>query len=119
MTPSNDEPTMGEILRRLDQTAAQLANIVERLERRDTYIEENFVRQRVWVEARKGDQAMVANLNQDIAVEKSERLADVKTLRDERKSDANWRRQQNLSVAILAITTLVSIALTITNLVAR
>lgn len=107
MNPAS-EPTLGEVVRRLDEVSRQLVNIVERLERRDTYIEENFVRQRVWIEARKGDQGVVANLAQDIGA-----------LQQDRRTDAGWRRQQTLTLIVLGITTLVSIALAVANIVVR
>lgn len=101
----SDEPTLGEVVRRLDQVATQLTGIVDRLERRDTYIEENFLRESVWTEARKADQAMVANLYQDIGA-----------LQKDRETDAGWRRQVLLTIAVLAISSLVSIALAVANL---
>lgn len=100
-----DEPTLGEVVRRLDQVTSQLAGIAERLERRETYIEENFVRRSVWHEARKADQAMAANLAQDIGA-----------LQETDKTDAAWRRQVMLTLAAVAIASIVSIALAVVNL---
>lgn len=100
-----DEPTLGEVVRHLNRLAEQLDGIVDRLERRDHYIEENFVRTRVWVEARKADQAMSANLAQDIGA-----------LQENVKIDAAWRRQVMLTLAGVTIASLVSIALAVVNL---
>lgn len=87
MTPAEDQPTLGEVVRRLDEVAKQLAGIVDRLEQRDRYIEEHFVRNAVWLEARKADQMMVANLHQDIGA-----------LNKDRENDSNFRRQIILAV---------------------
>jgi len=100
----SDEPTLGEAVRRLDDVARRLDTITQRLDRRDTYIEENFVRASVWLEARKADQAMVSNLAQDIGA-----------VQQDRRSDAGFRRQVLLALSVLAVTTLVSIALAVAN----
>lgn len=104
MTPPPSEPTLGEVVRRLDEVSRHLDSIVARLERRDTYIEENFVRQRVWIEARKGDQAIVANLAQDIGA-----------IQQDRKTDQGWRRQMWLAIGTLAVTSLIAIVGLIIN----
>lgn len=77
-----DDPTLGEVARRLDHVVTQLTALVDRLEARDRYVEEHFVRTQVWLEARKADQAAVANLHQDIG-----------GLQKDRDNDANFRRQ--------------------------
>ena len=101
----SDDPTLGEAVRRLDEVARRLDTITQRLDRRDTYIEENFVRASVWLEARKADQAMAANLAQDIGA-----------LQETDKTDAAWRRQVMLTLAAVAIASIVSIALAVVNL---
>ena len=88
MTPTNDDqPTLGEVVRRLDDTVKQVTGLVDRLEKRDRYVEEHFVRNAVWLEARKADQMMVANLHQDIGA-----------LNKGRENDTNFRRQIILAV---------------------
>lgn len=104
----SDEPTLGEVVRRLDDVTRQLVGIVDRLERRDTYIEENFVRTIVYVEARKADQAMVANLAQDIG-----------GLQKERDTDQNFRRQVLLGFAVGGVGWLLTIALFVITFVTR
>lgn len=129
-----EEPTLGEAIRRLDVVAAQLAGIVDRLDRRDSYIEANFVRAGTWIESRKADQAMVANLFQDIAAEATERKTSMHELRQAiaaeaterkddivelkrlRKDDDSWRRQVLLALLIVTISSLVSIGLAVVSL---
>ncbi|MDI6911492.1 hypothetical protein [Nocardioides sp.] len=126
---SADDPTPGELYRMMKDLANQIQGIVGRLERRDSYIEENFVRTQVWFEARKADQGMAANLHQDIGALKESKAdqsalvnvaQDLETLQKERETerandqaqrqaDRNWRRQMTLTIALTAITTLLSI----------
>lgn len=105
---SADDPTPGEIWRRMEQVSQQLADIASRLERRDTYIEENFVRSRVWIEARKADQAATANLQQDIGA-----------LQTQQETDRNWRRTANLTIAVALIGNLLTIAGLVISIVSR
>lgn len=100
-----DEPTLGEVTRRLDHVVTQLAQVVESLKEQQRYMDANFVRQAVWLEARRADQGMASNLFQDIGA-----------LQEDRKGDAAFRRQAALALAVLAISTVVSIALAVVSL---
>ena len=108
MASTADEPTMGEVIRRLDAIAAQLTEVVKEIKDDRAQNAATFVRQDVYHANRKADQAVVANLNQDIG-----------GLQADRKADAAWRRQSNLTLAVLAISSLVSIALALTGLLTR
>lgn len=105
---SATDPTPGEIWRRIEEVSRQLAGIVGRLERRDTYIEENFVRQRVWIEARKADQGAVANLQQDIGA-----------ITKQQETDRAWRRQIGLAVALALVSSLLTIVGLVLSYTAR
>lgn len=96
---SADDPTPGEIWRKLEDLTKQIGALVERLERRDNYVEENFVRSRVWLEARKADQGAVANVVQDVGA-----------LQKQQETDRAWRRQLGLSVALALVSSLLAIA---------
>lgn len=87
---------------------ARLADAYSSLARDFNQLDEKFLPRREWIESRKADQAAVANLNQDIGA-----------LQADRRSDAAWRRQQNLTLAALAISSLVSIVLTVITLLTR
>jgi hypothetical protein len=108
MTPSNDEPTMGEVLRRLDEVSRQLLDLAAQMREDRDKAAATFVRQDVYQAQRIADQAVVADLNGDIrAVNKA------------RESDAGFRRQVWLTMGALAITTLVTIVIAIFNFVAK
>lgn len=125
MTLAN-EPTMGEVMRRLDEVARQLAGLAEQMQRDRVaataqaledrkHAEETFLRHDVYVANRSTDQAnraadqgMVANLFQDI-----------KGIEKDRETDVAWRRQIILAVTLLTITTLVTVAIAVSNLLAR
>lgn len=102
------DPTPGEIWRRIEEVSRQLSDIVGRLERRDTYIEENFVRQRVWIEARKADQGAVANLQQDIGA-----------ITKQQETDRAWRRQAGLAIALALASSLLTIVGLVLSYTAR
>lgn len=105
---SESDPTPGEVWRKIEDVARQLAGIVERLERRDNYIEENFVRQRVWIEARKADQGMVTNLHEDIGA-----------IRRQQDADRAWRRQAGLAIALALVSSLLTIVGLVVTLAGR
>ena len=103
-----DDPTLGEILRRLDELSRQLIDLTREIKEDRTVAATTYVRQDVYLAQRLSDQAVVADLHGDISA-----------VREERKKDNDWRRQLNLALATLAITVLVSISLAIVNFVAR
>lgn len=103
-----DEPTLGEVLRRLDDLISKVGDLAKELKEDRASAAATFVRQDVYVAQRLADQAVVADLNGDIQAVKADRA-----------KDSDWKRQQNLSLAVMAITVLVSIALAIANFVAR
>jgi multidrug resistance efflux pump len=102
------DPTPGEVWRKIEDVARQLTAIVDRLERRDTYIEENFVRQKVWLEARKADQAATANLQQDIGA-----------IQKQQDADRSWRRQAGLAIALALVSSLLTIVGLVMTLTGR
>ena len=96
---SADDPTSGEIWRKLTDVVTRLDQIVERLDRRDTYIDESYVRRQVWHEARRADQAALANVVQDVG-----------GIQARQDTDRAWRRQVLLTVACSLVASLLSIA---------
>lgn len=87
---------------------ARLADAYSSLARDIHHLDEKFLPRREWVESRKADQAMVANLNQDIG-----------ELRSSRNADAGFRRQVWLTMGALAISTMVTIVIAIANFVSK
>lgn len=105
---SADEPTNGEVWRKLEDLTQELAKVVIRLERRDTYVEENFVRRQVWVEARRADQGATANLQQDIG-----------GFQKQAEVDRAWRRQLNLAVGVALLGGMLSTAVQVVSAVSK
>jgi hypothetical protein len=103
-----DDPTLGEILRRLDDLSRQLIDLTREIKEDRTTSAATYVRQDVYLAQRHADAAVLADIHGDIAA-----------VREERKKDNDWRRQLNLALASLTITVLVSISLAIVNIVAR
>ena len=86
-----DEPTLGELIRRLADITAQLAGISNQLRT-------DFVRKETFDEIRRGDRAVIASIREDIA--------DMKT---ERSDDQKWRRTASITVAVAAVGWLLTI----------
>ena len=103
-----EEPTLGEVLRRLDDLINKVAELTQELKDDRNNAAATYVRQDVYIAQRQADAAVVADIH-----------GDIKSIKDDRRKDNDWRRQQNLSLAGLTITVLVSIALAIINIVAR
>ena len=103
-----DEPTLGEVIRRLDAITAQLTEVVREIKDEREKNAATFVRQDVYVAQRQADAAVVADLHSEI-----------RGVKEDRKRDVDWKRQQNLALAGLAITTLVSIALAVIGFIVR
>jgi len=108
MPGTNDEPTMGEVIRRLDAIALQLTEVVREIKDDRAENAKTFVRQDVYMAQRQSDAAVVADLHGEVRAVKAARDKDVET-----------QRTRNLTLAVLAITTIVSIALGIANILAR
>lgn len=102
------EPTLGEVLRRLDEVSRQLVDLTREIKEDRVTAAATFVRQDVYLAQRQADQAVMADLHGEVA-----------TVRDDRRKDQDVQRQRNLTLAALAITSLVSIALGIANILAR
>ena len=108
MTPPNGEPTLGEVMRRLDEVAKQLGRMANEMREDRQQNAATFVRQDVYIAQRHADQAVVADLH-----------GDIRTVKDERKQDQASRRQIWLSLGIAALSTVTAIALAVVNLLAR
>ena len=103
-----DEPTLGEVLRRLDEVSRQLIDTSREMKEDRKSAAATYVRQDVYIAQRQADAAVLADTH-----------GDIQSIKDDRRKDADWKRQQNLFLAGLTITALVSIAIAIANIVAR
>lgn len=114
-----EEPTLGEVLRRLNEYVEQQAKIIDRLDRMVSDNAATYVRQDVYVAQRLADQTTVANFHQDIGTVRAEVERDITAIKEERTADLAFRRQVMLALAGVAIASLVSIAIAIINTLAR
>lgn len=103
-----DEPTIGEVIRRLDSIALQLTEVVKEIKDDRADNAKTFVRQDVYIAQRQADQAVVADLH-----------GDIRTVKADRQKDTESQRQRNLTMAVLAISSVISIALGIAGILAR
>lgn len=62
-----DEPTLGEVMRRLDETARQLSEIARQMRDDRVHAAQTYVRQDVYLAQRQADHAVVSDLQSDIS----------------------------------------------------
>lgn len=108
MTDGRNEPTMGEVLRRLDEVSRQLLDLAGQMRDDRDKAAATFVRQDVYQAQRIADQAVVADLH-----------GDIRSINKSRESDAGFRRQVWVTIGTLSISMLVTIVIAIANFVAR
>lgn len=99
---------MGEVLRRVDDLVRQITDVASKMREDRAHAEQTFVRRDVYESDRRAT-----------AIHEVEAQKDVDELQRHREADLNWRRQASLAYALLAITTLVTIALAVSNYLAR
>lgn len=115
--PPINEPTLGEVLRRLDDVVKQLGDISREIKEDRAVAAGTYVRQDVYMAERAAQSAVVADLHGDIQAAKVELRADVKALKDQRQAEVNARRQVWLAIGGVAVTSLIAIAALIVNIV--
>jgi len=99
------EPTLGEVVRRLDGVAQQITNLVEKIDmdrRRDaeTYVNKDSYRE----------------YQRLVEATFKAHAGDIEDLNEGRKEDARWRRTASLTLAVAAAGWLVTIALFVATL---
>lgn len=120
MPAPGDEPTMGEVMRRLDEVSRQMLELAREMKDDRQVNAATFVRQDVHLAQRQADQAVVADLHHDIGNVKAE-IGSVKTdfdreidtVKADRNADIAFRRQVLLAFAVGGLTELVTIALAV------
>lgn len=88
-----DEPTLGELVRRLAEIASQLSDITNQLRT-------DFVRKETYDAHRDATKAALDNVRGDIT-----------ELKTDRSDDAKWRRTASLTLAVAATGWLVTIVI--------
>lgn len=103
-----DEPSNWDIVRRLNALEDDQKHLEKALAEAKERGEEKYVRRDFWNEARKFDQAVVANLADEVSA-----------IKEDRKGDAGFRRQMWLALAIAAIGLMGSVAVALFGLLTR
>lgn len=119
-----DEPTLGEVLRRIDSLTAQVINLVAELKEDRISAAKTFVRQDVHVRERQMIEANISDIRTDIVAVDTKNEARLTKIDDrfdrlesQQKIDADKRRQVWLTIAGLFITVVLGIAALIVNIV--
>lgn len=116
MTPI-DEPTLGEVLRRIDTLTAQVTNLVRELKEDRTLAAQTYVRQDVHLRERQTIEANISDVRSDITKVDTESKARFDRLEAQQKADADKRRQLWLTIAGLFVTVILGVAALIVNIV--
>lgn len=114
-----DEPTMGEVIRRLDAIAGQLTDVVRELKDDRRLNAQTFVRQDVYTAQRRADHAVVADVAGDVIAVRKELGRHVDGQAEKQRADAAFRRQVFLGLALTGGGWLLTIALFIATFVLR
>lgn len=93
--PPDSAPTLGEVMRRLDQTATQLAELATQMRNDRDRADVRFVPRGEWKEGRETDRSRVTDVAKDVDELKAKDIA-----------NASSRRQFLFGLALTAITSL-------------
>jgi len=96
------DPTPGEIMRRLDEVAAQMLRILAEIASDRSRAEQLYVLREAWSLAREADRGHVHDLEKD-----------VEQLKTDRDGDLTYRRQILLALAVASFSAIVSTAIAI------
>src|SRR5680860_426343 len=102
------EPTMGEVMRRLDATSRQMRDLATELRDREIQNAATYMRGDLYEETRSTDRQRVDHLNEQLA-----------KLVKSRVSDATFRRQTMLTIIVMVVTILANVGIGVSNMIAR
>lgn len=97
------EPTLGEVMRRLDANTQQLAEITRQMREDRDRADMRYVPRVEWVEARRGVDERFKNVEGDVVDLKNEK-------RDEKRGRTAFQRAVIVAVCTSAVTGLISLA---------
>ena len=112
-----DPPSMGEIIRRLDQITARQERMLAEMKEDRADAAKLYVRQDVWLRERELQNAFVSDLRGDISEVNTKVNDDRKERAQQRKDEAAARRQIWLGIGTIATAYLIFIAGLIVNVV--
>lgn len=102
MPPPAEPPTLGEVLRRLDQVSVQVseqfASLAREIKEDRAAASSTYVRQDVFMSERRVLESNIKDIHSDVT-----------TIKEDRKSDIGWRRQFSLWLAGLAVMSILSL----------
>lgn len=100
-----DEPTLGEVMRRLDAVSRTLGDIAQQMREDRQHAAATYVRRDVFDEARRADQSAVREVAKDLD-----------TMEVDRKKNADFRRQMGLALAVCVLGIFGSVGISLFNL---
>lgn len=95
-----DEPTLGEVMRRLDGLVSTVSDLVHQLREDRRHNANTYVRRDWQEEARNADHAMIRELAKDLVDLRQQRETDAERQRQEAERQSNFRRQVGLGAAL-------------------
>lgn len=116
MAPNSEPPTLGEVLRRLDAVTQQMSNLAIEMKEDRAALAATYVRRDVYMAEQTTSNAVVADLHRDIQALETTHGREIKALKDERRADADKRRQMWLAISAMAVTLTLGLAGLIINL---
>lgn len=112
-----DEPTLGEVLRRIDSLTQQVTQLVTELKQDRADAARTYVRQDVYMANRTAEAAVVADLHGDVARVEAKTNERFERIEAQQKADAASRRQVWLTVIGLMVTAVLGVAALVLNIV--
>jgi hypothetical protein len=94
-----DEPTLGEVMRRLEETSRQLAGIADRMREDRSDAAKTYVRQDVYLAQRQADHAVVSDLQSDISAVGTK----LEGTEAARKANVRWAIGTGLALAAVLV----------------
>ena len=119
MPPNTEPPTLGEVLRRLDDVSRQLVDLTREIKEDRAASAATYVRRDVYMAEQVTSNAVVADLHGDIQALKAEHGREIRGLKDERKVAADKARQMWLALGAMAVTIALGLATIIVNVTTR
>jgi hypothetical protein len=105
-----DEPTPGEIVRRLEVVSQQLADAVRRIDEQTEKAAKTYVRQDVYLANKRAEDAVVSDLHGDIKSVEAKVHGDIKAVdlkidatEEKRRSNVRWAIGTGIALAAVLV----------------
>jgi ElaB/YqjD/DUF883 family membrane-anchored ribosome-binding protein len=107
--PPINEPTLGEVLRRIDGLTQQVRELVAELKEDRVAAERTYMRQDVFASERKTLESNLSDVRTDITAVAKSTEARFERLEERQRADATSRRQQWTAIGTCAVMALLAI----------